>query len=103
MMTIVIMQRRKGCRYVDTLELLTVDDLAGLLKVKKSWIYDQVERGDLPALKLGAHVRFQRQRIEAYLAARQMTAGSYTMSPCTDEVLGGGSGASDGQTCEKGA
>lgn len=39
--------------------LLDVDDLAALWKVNKQWIYDHVERGNLPHLKLGRHLRFR--------------------------------------------
>jgi excisionase family DNA binding protein len=54
---------------VDPLQLITVDELAGLLRVKKSWIYDQVQRGALPVVRVGKHLRFRRVDVEAYLSA----------------------------------
>lgn len=39
-------------------ELLTVDDVCALLKVKPSWVYDEVERRRLPSYKLGKMLRF---------------------------------------------
>lgn len=57
---------------LDPLELLTVDDVAGLLKVKKSWIYDQVSVGSLPGVKIGHHLRFRRSAIAAFLEAREV-------------------------------
>ena len=49
------------------LELLTVDDLVDLLKVRKSWVYDEVESGRLPAVRLGRQLRFRISDVEAYL------------------------------------
>ena len=45
------------------LELLTPDQLCELLQVKKSWLYDQVEGGKFPCLKLGKQLRFRRSDV----------------------------------------
>lgn len=45
---------------IDPLDLLTVDDVCRLLKVKRSWVYDAAERGDLPVVRLGRQLRFRR-------------------------------------------
>ncbi len=42
------------------LGLLTPDQLCELLQVKKSWLYDQVEGGKFPCLRLGKQLRFRR-------------------------------------------
>ena len=47
----------------DPLDLLTVDDVCRLLKVKRSWVYDAAERGDIPAVRLGRQLRFRRTDI----------------------------------------
>jgi excisionase family DNA binding protein len=49
------------------LELLTLDELVALLKVRKSWLYDEVEAGRLPAIRLGRQLRFRIADVEAYL------------------------------------
>lgn len=49
------------------LALLTPEQLCALLQVKKSWLYDQVERGALPCLRLGRHVRFRQRDVRRYL------------------------------------
>jgi excisionase family DNA binding protein len=49
------------------LELLTLDELVTLLKVRKSWLYDEVEAGRLPAVRLGRQLRFRVADVEAYL------------------------------------
>ena len=53
------------------LALLTVDDLVALLRVKKSWIYDEVEAGRLACLRLGRQLRFRVADVEAYLQAAE--------------------------------
>ena len=55
-----------GERDVD-LELLTPDQLCKLLQVRKSWLYDQVEAGRLPHVRLGKQLRFRRSAIAEYL------------------------------------
>jgi excisionase family DNA binding protein len=61
-------------------ELLTVDDVARLLNVEKSWVYEHTrsrgtQRADrLPRIKLGKYVRFEPRAIEAYLAKRAKNA-----------------------------
>ena len=52
------------------LDLLTPDDVCTLLKVKKSWIYDEVEAGRLDALRLGKQLRFRPSDLARYLEER---------------------------------
>jgi excisionase family DNA binding protein len=49
------------------LDLLTPDDVCTLLKVKKSWLYDEVETGRLYALRLGKQLRFRPSDLARYL------------------------------------
>ncbi len=51
-------------------ELLTVQDVAALLHVPVSWVYDHV-RGlyPLPFLKIGKYLRFRASDIRAYIDA----------------------------------
>lgn len=54
-------------------ELLTVDDVAALLKVNKGWVYEHTRsRGKphadrLPHIKLGKYVRFEPHVVRAFL------------------------------------
>jgi excisionase family DNA binding protein len=50
------------------LELLTPDQVCDLLKIRKSWLYDEVEAGRFPHLRLGRQLRFRRQDIAAHLS-----------------------------------
>jgi excisionase family DNA binding protein len=52
------------------LELLTPDQLCELLQVKKSWLYDQVEGGTFPCLRLGKQLRFRREDVRRYLESQ---------------------------------
>ena len=64
-------------RVTDVDELLTVDDLAKLLKVPKSWIYEHTRadcRDPLPSIRLGKYRRFIAADVQRYLQARRMTA-----------------------------
>jgi excisionase family DNA binding protein len=46
----------------------TPGDVCALFKVTKYWVYDEVEAGRLPNVKLGRkHVRFCRRELESYL------------------------------------
>jgi len=49
--------------------LLTVDDLAKIFKLQRSWVYGRIHRGELPFpyLKIGRYVRFRASDVEAYL------------------------------------
>jgi excisionase family DNA binding protein len=54
-------------------ELLTVDDVAALLKVSKSWVYEHTRSRDmprserLPFLKIGKYVRFEAHAVRAFI------------------------------------
>jgi len=50
--------------------LLTPADVALLLSVKTSWVYEAARTGNLPCLRIGRHVRFTRQMVEEWLATR---------------------------------
>lgn len=52
------------------LDLLTADDVCVLFKVKKSWLYDTVEAGEIEVVRLGKQLRFQPSAVSAYLAER---------------------------------
>jgi excisionase family DNA binding protein len=62
---------QQGHRDLD--ELLTVDDVAALLKVSRSWVYEHTRnrgtpRGErLPHIKIGKYVRFEAGALRAFL------------------------------------
>jgi len=51
-------------------DLLTVEEVAALLKVKRSWVYERIRarKGEkLPHVKLGHYVRFEKGAVEEYI------------------------------------
>jgi excisionase family DNA binding protein len=50
--------------------LLTADDVAELLRLPVSTIYDLARTGRLPHLRIGRALRFSRGDLEAHLAER---------------------------------
>ena len=44
--------------------LLTVDELAEYLKVKKTWIYQRVHAKEIPYHKVGNKLRFRKSEID---------------------------------------
>lgn len=47
--------------------LLTADQVADLLGVPKSWVYEQSRTGRIPTVTLGRYRRYRREAIEAWL------------------------------------
>ena len=47
--------------------LLDVHEVAALLNVSVRWVYQRVQRSEIPHLRLGKHLRFQRSRVETWL------------------------------------
>jgi excisionase family DNA binding protein len=61
-------------RYDELDKLLTVQELAGLLHVPASWIYERTRRRGvdrLPFVKLGKYVRFERTAVQIFLAKQR--------------------------------
>ncbi len=50
--------------------LLTLDDVAAILRVSKTSVYRLVERRELPFCRVGRSLRFTQQDVGAYLGAR---------------------------------
>ena len=50
-------------------ELLTIDEVAALLKVPKSWIYERTRRKAIPHIKLGKYLRFQADVLARWLGS----------------------------------
>jgi excisionase family DNA binding protein len=69
----------KGLTAVDEGVLLTVTDVATLLRVPVSWVYEHTRRGApdaLPAIKVGKYVRFHTADVRAYIERRRLVRTS---------------------------
>lgn len=52
------------------MKVLTVDEVASLLKLTRVTIYRMAKAGDIPALKVGKVWRFPEEEIEAWLTEK---------------------------------
>jgi len=52
-------------------EVLTLQEVAGLLKIAERTAYMMVQRGDLPGFKVGGQWRFKRKDIDAWMEAQK--------------------------------
>lgn len=50
--------------------LLTTDELARILKVKKSYLYELTYRHQIPYIKLGRFLRFDPEQIQSWLESK---------------------------------
>jgi excisionase family DNA binding protein len=66
-------------------KFLTVDELARLLGVPKSWIYDRTYRNEIPHYKLGRLLRFDLEKIQKWLennekGSKELTSPGFNAS-----------------------
>ena len=61
-------------------ELLTVDELAAVLKVSPSWVYEHTRTrrraARLPYIKIGKYIRFDPHAVRAFLASQSRSTDS---------------------------
>jgi excisionase family DNA binding protein len=55
--------------------LLRVNDVAVLLSIGRRTVYTLVGSGELPAVRVGARMRFRQEDVDRYLEARKVVAG----------------------------
>lgn len=48
---------------------LTIDELAGYIKMSRTKLYGMAQRGDIPASKIGNQWRFDREEIDQWMKA----------------------------------
>ena len=52
-------------------ELMTIDEVAQYLRVKKRTVYEWLKTGKIPAIKAVGQWRFKREKIDAWLDSQQ--------------------------------
>lgn len=72
----------KGRSWTEEHELKDVAWLARLLGVSKSWVYQAVESGRMPCVRIGALVRFDRRVIEAWLKGETVETKRVHLPSC---------------------
>ena len=60
--------------------LVTVQEMATILRVPKSWLYERTRRNQIPYLKLGRYVRFEPEHVIAYFKEKQNERGGPNIS-----------------------
>ena len=51
-------------------QLMTIEELADYLRVKKRTVYDWVKKGKIPAIKTVGQWRFQKRKIDEWLESQ---------------------------------
>jgi putative molybdopterin biosynthesis protein len=54
--------------------MMTVQEVAALLRISRFSVYNLVKRGELPAMKVLNKLRFNHQNIEQYLNKNKINA-----------------------------
>jgi len=52
-------------------QLMTIEEVAEYLRVKKRTIYEWLKKGKIPAIKTVGQWRFKREKIDAWLDGQQ--------------------------------
>ena len=55
-------------------ELLTADEVAGRLRVPRSWVYRAAREGDLPSVRCGRYRRFDEGDVERWITGQKGSA-----------------------------
>ncbi len=59
--------------YKRGLQLLSVQEVGGLLGMGRSWVYQQIKSGELPSVHLGGTIKVRREDLEGYIEAHRRT------------------------------
>jgi PTS system nitrogen regulatory IIA component len=54
---------------------LTIDELAGYIKMSRTKLYGMAQRGEIPASKIGTQWRFDREEIDQWMKAHATGKG----------------------------
>lgn len=62
-------------------DILTISDVVHLLKVAETTVYGLVQKGDVPAFKVGGQWRSRRTAIDSWIVVKTQAAGAYRSTP----------------------
>ena len=68
--------------------MLTVADVAELLVLNQQTVRNIIDRGDLPAFKVGRRVRIRRADLDDFLAREPVVPTSRPLEPTPEELAG---------------
>ena len=52
-------------------QLVTIKEMADLLRVNTSWLYERTRLNQIPCIRVGKYVRFEPEKVIAYLKEQQ--------------------------------
>ena len=61
-------------------DILTISEVASLLKVAEKTVYGLAQKGDLPAFKVGGQWRFSRTAIDSWIETKTQAASTQPAS-----------------------
>lgn len=56
-------------------KLLTADEVAAYLRVKRSWVYAETRANRIPHVRLGRYVRYSPDAVERWIAEKAQVGG----------------------------
>jgi excisionase family DNA binding protein len=62
-------------------DLLTADEVAAMLRMKRAWVYAETRRGSLPHVRLGRYVRYRRSAVVAWVESIEQGARTARHAP----------------------
>jgi excisionase family DNA binding protein len=64
--------------------LLDADQVAEMLGVPKTWVYEQSRKGLIPTVELGRYRRYRREAIEEWIRDRETSGTAGRRMPLSD-------------------
>ncbi|MET0411365.1 MAG: helix-turn-helix domain-containing protein [Polyangiaceae bacterium] len=61
--------------------MLTVKEVAALLRVSTQTLYKMLEQGQIPAVRVGSQWRFDRDKVESWIESQGVPASSSRPDP----------------------
>ena len=70
-------------------EWITLEELAGYLKLSHASLYKMAQNGEVPAIKLGRHWRFDRETIDRWMHQKEFSSSheEFPWQDCLDSLL----------------
>ncbi|HEV2787036.1 MAG TPA: helix-turn-helix domain-containing protein [Solirubrobacteraceae bacterium] len=62
-------------------DLLTAEEVAGMLRMKRAWVYAETRRGSLPHVRRGRYVRYRRSAVTAWIESIEQGARTERHTP----------------------
>ena len=68
--------------------LLTVEEVAERLGVRKQWVWAQARAGRIPCVRLGRYKRFREETLEAWIRSLEAGGEQERVAPTRSKING---------------